>query len=454
MKYDIKFKEPNPSHSANHYWYPLGNILGVGVDEKYNLQQDVIDELKDSGLSASEIPQNHINRNINEVWRAIHKENIINYYVLENTDQNKILDIFIRANEGGTQLTKEDILLSMATSRWTETDPPIDARKKITTLVEKLNGYNPEAGFNFDVGYILKNILYISDIQMDYNVQTFSKENLEIMKQTWLDEEFTESLKMSLDLLNTYGFDDRSVNTTSILPLNYFFYMNNNSINLGWDSEEGREIRRQIFYWLCTTLLKGVYQSRTNTLVTGVRSVLQNTNKGNFPLKELNDKLLTYGESLGFLEQEVDEKIRDMSYGSRKAIVFLSLLYYPDPANEHEKHSMDHIFPRNLLRSETLVDEYGISPEKASRYESLKDDVRNLQLLTPEENSKKSDLEFQEWLKKRNKSNNDRHFIPDNSEVYQITQYERFLKERGELMKQHILENYGMSDEIEQQIER
>ena len=60
---------------------------------------------------------------------------IINYYVEEEQDLDKVLNIFIRVNSAGTVLGYSDLLLSMATAEWTA----YDAREEINRLVEDLN---------------------------------------------------------------------------------------------------------------------------------------------------------------------------------------------------------------------------------------------------------------------------------------------------------------------------
>ena len=45
--------------------------------------------------------------------------------------QNKVLDIFVRVNSGGTPLSYSDLLLSMATNQWQDRD----AREEVRTLV-------------------------------------------------------------------------------------------------------------------------------------------------------------------------------------------------------------------------------------------------------------------------------------------------------------------------------
>ncbi len=47
---------------------------------------------------------------------------------------DRVLDIFVRANEGGTKLSKSDLLLSLVTSKWVG-----NAREEIYGFVDRIN---------------------------------------------------------------------------------------------------------------------------------------------------------------------------------------------------------------------------------------------------------------------------------------------------------------------------
>jgi len=449
LKYILEFKEPDPSHSAAEYWYPVGNILDVETqDERYALVDEIQNELEATGVGHNAINRKYIEQNLSELWRAIHERDTINYYELDSKHNDNVLDIFIRANEGGTQLGKEEMLLSMATAKWSEGGNSIDARKKITTLVDKLNGYDAQAGFDFDIGFILRNLLAASELSSKYDIQNFSDENLQQMKEVFQDPDFEDALFDTLDLVESYGLDGHAVSSTvSLIPIVYFFY-NNDNIRLGWDSKDGRQTRTKLFYWLCSTLLKGVYHSAPYTLINAIRNDIRSAPEGTFPLEELHSTLLSNGKSLTFIEEEVEDMVRNLRYGNKRVEVFLSLLYFPEPASQHETFEVDHILPRSQLSQENLVDEYGMELTRASRYKSLRDNILNLQFLKPDENSEKSDLNYVEWLESRHDSQIERHYIPEDEKLYEVENFENFLNERENLITNRLLD---MSDEIEEQ---
>lgn len=73
----------------------------------------------------------------------------ISYYLEESTELDKVLNIFIRVNSGGTPLSYSDLLLSFATAQWQDKD----ARESINEIVDELN----EVGRGFNLTIAIQN---------------------------------------------------------------------------------------------------------------------------------------------------------------------------------------------------------------------------------------------------------------------------------------------------------
>ena len=70
----------------------------------------------------------------------IFNQKIINYYLEEDQELDKVLNIFIRVNSGGIQLSYSDLLLSIATAQWDQKD----AREEIINFVDEINSVGRE----------------------------------------------------------------------------------------------------------------------------------------------------------------------------------------------------------------------------------------------------------------------------------------------------------------------
>ena len=67
---------------------------------------------------------------IGRLFSTIHNAGALYFYEETDQDVEKVLDIFIRVNSGGTVLSYSDLLLSIATAQWTQRD----AREEIHTV--------------------------------------------------------------------------------------------------------------------------------------------------------------------------------------------------------------------------------------------------------------------------------------------------------------------------------
>ena len=91
-------------------------------------------------------------KTLHRLQQVVHNALVINFYEEESQAIEKVLNIFIRTNSGGTVLSYSDLLLSIATAQWEERD----ARSAINTLVDALNdtghgiqffeGFRPQGG--------------------------------------------------------------------------------------------------------------------------------------------------------------------------------------------------------------------------------------------------------------------------------------------------------------------
>ena len=87
---------------------------------------------------------------LDRLHKVVHTDQVIAYYKEEDQDLDKVLDIFIRTNSGGTTLSYSDMLMSMATAQWEK----LDAREAIHGTVDEINQIGD--GFGFSQDFLLK----------------------------------------------------------------------------------------------------------------------------------------------------------------------------------------------------------------------------------------------------------------------------------------------------------
>jgi uncharacterized protein with ParB-like and HNH nuclease domain len=118
-EYDFRFLTKAEANETGDYtyWFPVGDVLAFS--EPANVNDYLIEKglLKKQSVAAS-----FANKSLFNLQKLIHDKEIINYYLEEEESLNKVLNIFIRVNSGGTKLSYSDLLLSIATAQWKQRD--------------------------------------------------------------------------------------------------------------------------------------------------------------------------------------------------------------------------------------------------------------------------------------------------------------------------------------------
>ena len=201
-------------------------------------------------------------RTLDRLHSVIHKEKLIAYYEESNQDLEKVLQVFIRTNSGGTILSYSDLLLSIAVAQWTEHD----AREEIYSLVDEINRIN--IGFTFSKDFVLKVGLMLGDIgSVGFKVENFNRENMRIFEDKW--DDIRRALTLTVELVADFGFNGQNLRAqNSILPIAYYLYLKNPGERYLTHSEFQSD-RNAIRRWLMRSLLKsGVWGSGLDTLLT------------------------------------------------------------------------------------------------------------------------------------------------------------------------------------------
>lgn len=133
-------------------------------------------------------------------------------------DLERVLNIFIRMNSGGTALSYSDLLLSIAVAQWGN----LDARAEIHSLVDEMNRVGD--GFGYSKDLVLKAGLMLSDIgSVGFKVENFNKKNMGLLEANW--QRVRESLLRAVRLVASFGFNGQNLRADSaILPVAYYIY--------------------------------------------------------------------------------------------------------------------------------------------------------------------------------------------------------------------------------------
>ena len=329
---------------------------------------------------------------LDRLYRVVHTDPTVAYYEEMNQDIEHVLSIFIRRNSGGTPLSYSDLLLSIATSQWTN----LDARKEVHQLVDELNRIG--AGLGLTKDFVLKAGLMLTDIaSVGFQVRNFTQTNMSILEEKW--QAIREALIETVQLVAGFGFDGNSIRATSALhPIAYYLYRIGAPSDFD-TSEAYHADREAIRGWLIRSILKksGIWGSGLDTLLTALRDVIRRAGEHGFPSVQMRRVMAQRAKSLEFSEEEVED-IADMDFSDRRVFGLLSLLS-PFIDFRHHQFHIDHVFPKSRFTRGQLLDA-GIDQYEIENHVDCANRIGNLQLLDGAVNLEKRARLPLEWMEK------------------------------------------------------
>jgi len=381
IEYDFRFmtreRAEDLTRSSGDHWFLVPTIMAMKPGP------EMFKFVQTAGLAGDQMPFEAL-----DLLHAVTRRDLlINYFEEESQDLDKVLNIFIRVNSGGTVLSYSDLLLSIATAQWKD----VEAREVIHALVDELNATGH--GFNLSKDLVLKAGLVLSDIgNIRFSVTNFNAKNMATLEAAW--EQVSRALALAVRLVSDFGFSGRTLTAdTVIIPIAYYLHKRRATaayLNSAATYKDRDAIRR----WVVRSLLKsGVWGSAIDTLLAGLRGVIQEYGNRSFPVEQIETEMTRQGKSLRFEEDEVQDLL-ESEYGDKKVVAILSLLY-PGMDFRNEFH-LDHVFPVSQFRQRVLA-KAGIPEDEIAGLREKVNLLPNLQLLEGSINVSKSDMLPAQW---------------------------------------------------------
>ena len=419
LAFGFKFRENDtPSDESTELWYPVNDIL----KSSYRVG-DAISKMKERlthlWQELAEEQQKNAEDLIYELHSVIHTKPVGFYYEETSQDYDKALQVFVRANSGGTPLEFSDLLLSTATAQWEGRD----ARDEIHNFTDSLNTIIGHDGF-FGKDFVLKACLYLCEnLSIKYQVKNFTKDNLRTIENNW--EKIKISLEATVRLILRFGLDSKYiVAKMALLPI-AFYLLKKDDPNFRNSSErEDVAIQVAIRKWFILSTLKKAFGRSSDTTLTRLRGLLKKCDSNTpFPADELY-KSLDIKPSL--TDEEIGNFLEYRYQGPYTGLV-LALLYTDSSWMDVKLHK-DHIFPKAEFRRPNLKNR-GYEEAQINKYRSRFNKIPNLELLPESENWRKGPRSFSDWLETRDGNYPSRHLIPDLPD-YGLDHFLDFFEER------------------------
>jgi|TARA_B110000438_G_scaffold58054_1_gene58062 hypothetical protein len=492
-KYEFSFKTYNQIKSIeqkyksrNELWFPVNRVINkdVSFPSKWAKNEDTIKKnenkiikkrqkfldrsrkhLEETYGKLTENDWKKSRRKLIILWNKIHVDKIVSYFPLSKISLPDIIEIFIRVNNSGTNLTRTEMLMSVVSSIWK------DGRDKIDELLKNINSY----GYEFDTDFIMRASLVILDVQVLVNTRNVldianklsNKWNI-ISSAVESAVKATKQMKFSKSIL-------RSKN--AIIPLSYYY---SKIKDKSYDAKDEQQMK----LYLNSVLILGFYGNHGDTALADIRSAMvKNTDNKPYELRDIHKngfnfvdiasqykKQVTEGKIRKDLLIESSDQIKELletSYGSKSFIILACM--NPKLINDYDnnlekdvsKVHQDHLYPKSsfenyskvIKKSKNLKEEYGQSlndfSQKEGKLYNLINSLANIHIFEDFKNREKQNFEPQQFFNRLDKNTLNKHkqdnFIPLSKEL-NFVNFNDVIKQRKEIMRKILNTMFSVED--------
>ena len=413
IKYSFKFLE---SAKSQFPWLKFKDL--IFTTKKKREWGTNIKETAGRPLTEGEL--NKVDDHLDLIDHTFKIDEVITYQELDSIDNPKlyteddVVEVFIRANSGGTKLSKSDLLFSLLSANWGFAD------EKMDDLLGHLNRH----GFGFDRDCVLKTCLVLLGQGASYEVNKFRNEGVrEAIEENW--DSIAKAIQDVLDFIRgkTFSQCDKALPSYLVLiPLIYFRYHHKDAWRAASNLDE----------YVLQCLITGAFGGRPDNLIDAL--VKRVAVSEEFKVDTAFDIVRAQGRSLELTE----DRFWQIDYGSRTIHLVFNLWYRRfnhTPSYENNMPQIDHIFPQSVLKRIKVTNPD--TGRKVMKYTSdIRNQLANCMLLSREENGAggKGDTLPEDWFDDKDVTYLKKHLIPADRDLWKINRFEDFVDERKQLV--------------------
>jgi hypothetical protein len=413
IRYHFEFL---PAGKAAYPWVKFKDLVFSNRKKRYLMQS--LEASAQRELSLDE--KNRLEDNLDLVDRTFKMEEVITYQELDSIDNpsvytdEDVVEIFIRANSGGTKLEKSDLLFSLLNATWDVAD------NRMEELLDDLNRH----GFDFDRDFVLKTCLVLLGQGARYEVSKFRKDGVrQAIEQQW--DALSNAIRDVADFVRSKTYIQGDSALPSYLALIPLIYVRHH-FPKAWAEAQNVE------NFLIRSLLAGAFSGQSDRLLDALVRRFKELER--FDAEEAFGVIRSQNRSLEITR----DRFFHMGYGS-KTIHLLFNLWYPafshHPAYDNNLPQVDHVFPQSRLKATRVVSEE--TGRSAAAYGSdIINQLANCMLLTRAENGAggKGDTPPDAWFSGKSAEYFAMHLIPQDPALWQMDRYGDFIEARKQLI--------------------
>ncbi|MBX2849816.1 MAG: DUF262 domain-containing protein [Acidiferrobacterales bacterium] len=439
-QYDFAFltNEDAKCFSANKFYFEVRSILDfdneIESDEMLELMLSTVSE-EVLEIFQSQEARSKAKVKLSKLRNKLNKNELINYFRIENTEIDDILDIFVRVNASGATLSKSDLLFSNLVAHWEV------GREEIEKLLIDMNG--EDRLFNFNSDFLMRTFIFLIDAPMSFKVKTFDSKNIGKIKNNWLS--IRKALIQTTLLLRKFGFSSARLSSNYAATLVAYYLFKGGVV----DAESEASLEK----FVRVSLLKQIYSGQADTALSMLRDGIRrkssdNTNgyilnSTNFNFDSFKNVKLPIGKSLNIDLDDIDHFLSQ----KKGSFTFLLLSFlYPDIKLDASLFHQDHMHPYSKFSKKVLVSKE-VDQTKLESWRDMRDQLPNLQFLTGKENVTKQAEFLSDWVSEKieNKAQYlEQNFI-NNDQSLRFSDFESFFEHRKSNIRTRLIEIFEVA---------
>lgn len=253
---------------------------------------------------------------------------------------DEVLEIFVRVNQGGTPLTKSDLMFSLIKRKWA------DGRREFNEIIAEVE---KNAGLGVNKDFIIRGLLTVADAPPSFDVDNVRKHWSEMEKSF---DRFSTALRSAIDFVQSSEVGILSASlfepTATLFPVVYYLFHHKN----GSVPDDQRQSLRALVYFLLFNRFLRLPEARIRYL----RAELEKAKGAALPLSRLLN-VVAARQTNTFTSTSLEM----LNSNQRLALNMAQPGLARQTLSWQARAEVDHIFPQSVFRAKhpELVDDIG-----------------------------------------------------------------------------------------------
>jgi len=338
-KHNANAQDQGPNdEEEKKYFHKIRSLFDMAPEEKKRYETSLV-----KSLGLSEDDSVRLSVNLGQIDHVFAKNaDILQEYVIDKNKsaENKsrqtesdVLEIFVRINRQGTNLSRSDFIFSMLKLSWR------DSATDLPEFVKKINAGN---SFSLDIDFVVRCLFAVSDLGTKFDIDLLrTKSNIEKMQNNFF--KCCAAIQATVDYVQKHCWVSSNKafgSTLNLVPFVYYlFYVREHRLPHG----QIEHFRKAFFLFCFSKIFSRYADSRLRRFIQAALLPLKESSDSSFPLDKAWQWTTYWGEVDSFNATLVQRNPR------------LALHLIQGDVGGKAKHKlnareMDHIFPSSVLR--------------------------------------------------------------------------------------------------------